>query len=126
LNPALGGRLKRDRALLLDVVTIGGDALMGLVASALLFASPTGICAVMLGACGGILPDPLQFVHAHFPREPLPTMQRFHRWMHTKRPIRGQIVWGIVSQIVLVVMVMALAKAAHEDAFATIVACGAA
>ena len=125
VNPAVGGRLKRDRALMLDVVTIGGDALLGLVAGALLFASPTGIWAVMLGACGALLPDPLQFIHAHFPREPLRTMQRFHRWIHTKRPMRGQIVWGIVSQIVLVVMVVALVKAVREDAFATIVAWGA-
>lgn len=117
VKPAVGGRLKRDRALMLDAVTIGGDALLGLVGGALLFASPTGICAVMLGACGAILPDPLQFVHAHFPREPLRSLQRFHRWMHTKRPIRGQIVWGVVSQMMLVVLVVGLAKAAHEDVF---------
>src|SRR5262245_22200454 len=61
--------------------------------------------------------DPLQFVHAHFPREPLRSLQRFHRWMHTKRPIRGQIVWGVVSQMMLVVLVVGLAKAAHEDVF---------
>ena len=125
VKPAVGGRLKRDRALMLDAVTIGGDALLGLVGGALLFASPTDICAVMLGACGAILPDPLQFVHAHFPREPLRSMQRFHRWMHTKRPMRARIAWGIVSQMVLVVMVVALVKAAHEDVFATIVTWGA-
>jgi hypothetical protein len=110
VNPAVGGPLKRDRALMLDAVTIGADALLGLVGSALLFATPTGMWAVMLGACGAILPDPLQFVHAHFPREPFRTIQRFHRWTHTKKPMRRQVVWGVGSQIVLVVVVVALAK----------------
>jgi hypothetical protein len=125
VNPAVGGRLKRDRALMLDAVTIGADALLGLVGSALLFATPTGMSAVMLGACGAILPDPLQFVHAHFPREPFRSLQRFHRWMHTKKPMRRQVAWGIVSQVMLVVMVVALAKAAHDAVLATIVAWGA-
>jgi len=125
VNPAIGGRLKRDRALMLDAVTIGGDALFGLVGSALLFTTPTGMCAVILGACGAVLPDPLQFVHAHFPREPFRSIQRFHRWMHTKKPMKKQVVWGIVSQMALVVVVVALAKAAHDGALPTIVAWGA-
>jgi len=125
VNPAVGGRLKRDRALMLDAVTIGTDALLGLVGGTLLFAAPTGMCAVIFGAGGAILPDPLQFVHAHFAREPFRSLQRFHRWMHTKKPMKRRIVWGIVSQIVLVIVVVALAKAAHEDAWRTIVAWGA-
>jgi hypothetical protein len=122
VNPAVGGRLQRDRALVLDAVTIGTDALLGLVGSALLFGTPTGMCAVILGACGAILPDPLQFIHAHVPREPFRSIQRFHRWMHTKKPMRRHVVWGIVSQMVLVVMVVALAKAAHEHVLGTIIA----
>jgi hypothetical protein len=125
VNPAVGGPLQADRALMLDAATIGADTLIGLVASALLFATPTGTGAVMLGACGAILPDPLQFVHAHFPREPLRTIQRFHRWAHTKRPMNTQVVWGIVSQMALIVVVVALAKAAHDAAVGTIVAWGA-
>jgi hypothetical protein len=125
VNPAIGGRLERDRALMLDAATIGADALFGLVGSALLFATPTGMSAVVLGACGAILPDPLQFVHAHFPREPLRSIQRFHRWAHTKKPMKRQVVWGIVSQMALVVMVVALAKAWHGAALGTIVAWGA-
>jgi hypothetical protein len=123
VNPAVGGRLTRDRALMLDAVTIGGDALLGLVVGALLFATPTGRCAVMLGACAAILPDPLQFVHAHFPREPFRSIQRFHRWMHTKKPLKRQIAWGIVSQMLLIVVVVALVKA--DAAWGTFVAWGA-
>jgi hypothetical protein len=123
VNPAVGGRLKRDRALMLDAITIGADALLGLVVGALLFATPTGRWAVVLAACGAILPDPLQFVHAHFPREPFRSIQRFHRWMHTKKPMKRQIVWGIISQMVLIAVVVALAKA--EAASGTILAWGA-
>jgi hypothetical protein len=45
--------------------------------------------------------------------------------MHTKKPMRRQVAWGIVSQVTLVVMVVALAKAAHDAVLGTIVAWGA-
>jgi hypothetical protein len=34
-----------------------------------------------------MLPDPLQFAHSLFPREPLNTLQRFHGWIHSKRKL---------------------------------------
>ena len=126
MNPVVGGRLTRDRALLLDAVTIGADALMGLVGAAMLFATQTARCAVMRGACAAIaaiLPDALQFVHAHFPREPFRSIQRFHRWMPTKKPMSRAITWEIVSQMLLIVVVVALAKA--DDPGDTIEAWGA-
>ena len=122
VNPAVGGQLKSDRALTLDALTIGADALLGVVGGAVLFASPEGMSAVLLAACSAILPDPLQFAHAHFPHEPLQSIQRFHRWMHTKKRIRGQVIWAVISQLVLAITIAALAKAAHNNALAAIAA----
>jgi hypothetical protein len=116
VNPAVGGRMECNRALLLDAATIGTDGLIGLAASLLLFATPEAMWAVLLGACAAMLPDPLQFVQSHLPREPLRSLQRFHRWMHTNKQMSGQVVWGIVSQAALVVGVVMLAKAAHNGA----------
>ncbi|HXW28004.1 MAG TPA: hypothetical protein VEK55_01470, partial [Xanthobacteraceae bacterium] len=65
----------------------------------------------------------LQFVHAHFPREPFRSIQRFHRWMPTKKPMSRAITWEIVSQMLLIVVVVALAKA--DDPGDTIEAWGA-
>lgn len=51
VSPAVGGRLKSDRALTLDALTIDADALLGVVGGAVLFASPEGMGAVLLAAC---------------------------------------------------------------------------
>jgi hypothetical protein len=54
-----------------------------------------------------MLPDPLQFVHAHYPYGPLASLQRFHRWIHTKRRLGWQI--GVGSQIVFASAVIVVA-----------------
>jgi hypothetical protein len=67
----------------------------------------------MLGAFGAMLPDPLQTIHAHFPREPLRTLQRFHDWIHTDREIKKDIILGVGSQITLVAVMVGLTMVAH-------------
>ena len=41
--------------------------------------------AVVAGALGAMLPDPMQLVSKLYPREPLRSLQRFHVWIHAKR-----------------------------------------
>jgi len=117
VDPKIGAPLRFDRALLHDAITIGSDGLFGLAAALFLFASPEGLWAVLLGSLGAMLPDPLQFMHARFPHEPLRTLQRFHRWTHTDRKITDHIVLGVGSQMLLVVSIVALAAAAHGGLF---------
>jgi hypothetical protein len=63
------------------------DACVGLALALWLFATPSSVWATTLGAIAAMLPDPLQFAHSLFPREPLNTLQRFHGWIHSKRKL---------------------------------------
>lgn len=109
--------IKRDRSavamnwlLLRDLGVIAFDAIAGLAIALWLFASPEAAVAVLLGAVGGILPDPLQFAHRLYPKEPLRSLQRFHAWIHTKRNLSWP--WAIISQVLFAVVVVLMAKAA--------------
>jgi len=79
----------------------------------MLFASPASLWTILLGAIGAMLPDPLQFVHARFPHEPLRTFKRFHRWAHTGRRINGGRL-GVGTQAAHVVVVVTLATTLHR------------
>ena len=115
VNPNIGEPMIFDRALLQDALTIGSDALLGIVAALFLFASAESLWAILLGSFGAMLPDPLQFAHVRLPRAPLRTLQLFHRWMHTDRQIGP--VLGICSQLALVASIVAVATAAHRGVF---------
>jgi hypothetical protein len=86
---------------------------LGLVFAFLLFASTENQWAILLGACGAMLPDAIQFLHARFPREPLRTLQRLHRWAHTKTELKERVVLAVASQLLLVVAFSAVSVAAH-------------
>ena len=116
INPRIGAPMAFDRALLQDVVTIGSDGLFGLLAALLLFSSATNFWAILMGAIGAILPDPLQFVHTRFPHEPLRTLQRFHRWAHTKKRLKG-VMLAIGTQTALIAFVIGLTAAIHRGIF---------
>lgn len=117
VDPKIGAPLRFDRALLHDAVTIGADGMLGLVCAFLLFASPANQWAIVLGAIGAMLPDPLQFLYARFPHEPLRTLQRFHRWAHTSVEIKDRVVLAVSSQALLVVAFSAMSLAAHGGRF---------
>jgi hypothetical protein len=121
VNPKIGAPLTFDRALLQDVVTIGSDGLFGLLAALLLFSSATNFWAILLGAVGAILPDPLQFAFTRWPHEPLRTLQRFHRWAHSKKKM-DSVVFGISTQAAFVALVVGLAVAIHRGIFDSAVA----
>jgi hypothetical protein len=113
VNPKIGAPVTFDRALLTDVVVIGSDGLLGILGALLLFAWSDGLWSILLGAFGAMLPDPLHTIHAHFPREPLRTLQRFHRWIHTDKEIKKDIILGVGSQIMLVAVIVGLTMVAH-------------
>ena len=117
LDPKIGARLRLDRALLQDAVTIGADGMLGLIVAFLLFASPENQWAILLGAFGAMLPDALQFVYLRFPREPLRTLQRFHRWAHTSAEIKDRVVLAVASQALLVVAVSAISVTVNGGRF---------
>jgi hypothetical protein len=111
LDPKIGAPLRFDRALLRDVFMIGADGLLGLALAIVLFASAENQWAILLGTCGAMLPDAIQFLHARFPREPLRTLQRLHRWAHTKTEINERVALAIASQVLLVVAFSAVSMA---------------
>ena len=109
LNPEIAGPMKCDRALFADMVTIGADALLGIALALILFVTQRSIILVLFGACAGILPDALQFAYMRFPREPLPSLQRFHQWIHTSHNLREPLL-GILSQFAFVVVFVLIAR----------------
>ena len=113
VNPRIGAPMAFDRALLEDALTIGTDGLFGIIAALFLFSTTASLSAILMGAIGAMLPDPLRFVHSRLPREPLRTLQRFHRWAHTKKRIKG-IVLGVGTQAALVACVIGLTAAIHR------------
>ena len=110
VNPKIGAPMKFDRALVRDTVVIGGDALLGILLALLFFATPQNVLLIFFAACVGILPDPLQFVYAHFPREPLAALYRFHQWIHTSYRLKDAPLLGIFSQTAFLVLVVVGAK----------------
>jgi hypothetical protein len=116
VNPRIGAPMAFDRALLQDAVTIGSDGLLGIVAALFLFSSSTNFWAILMGAVGAILPDPLQFGYARWPHEPLRTLQRFHRWAHSKKKVNSLIL-GASTQAAFVLFVVGLTAAIHRGIF---------
>ena len=114
MQPDKAGATKYDRALLRDVAVIGLDALIGTAIGLALFASPANFWIVLLGASMAILPDPLQFLYGRFPREPLRSLQRFHVWAHTEVRLKGRPVFGLLTQLALVTLVVAFSLALHR------------
>jgi hypothetical protein len=100
-------RLQLKWGVLADLLLISADAVIGLALSVWLFATPTTVCTICLGATAAMLPDALQFVHSLYPRGPLVTLQRFHGWIHTKRKLAWRL--GVSSQIVFASAAAALA-----------------
>jgi hypothetical protein len=117
IDPKIGAPLRFDRALLRDAITIGADGMLGLVFAFVFFASAENRWAILLGAFGAMLPDALQFLYLRFPREPLRTLQRFHRRVHTGTELKDRVVLAVASQALLVVAVGAMSVVIHGGRF---------
>jgi hypothetical protein len=102
--PGARNRVRLTSALVRDLALIGLDAIVGLALAIGIFATSSTITAILAGAVGAMLPDPLQFVHTLYPQEPLASLQRFHRWIHTKRQLHWPI--GVTSQMAFVAAVV--------------------
>ncbi|MEK7644893.1 MAG: hypothetical protein AAB391_01015 [Patescibacteria group bacterium] len=105
-NPDVPTKLTFDRLFMLDLVRIGGDALLGLVVAGVFFWHPIGNYFWLIGALAAILPDFLQFVYSKYPKGPIAQLQAFHRWIHTSHRLEGKTLLGIASQLALVVLVL--------------------
>jgi hypothetical protein len=103
--------LKLDRALVLDLTSIGFDACAGVALALWLFATPATTGVIALGAFAGILPDPLQFVHSLYPHQPLTSLQRFHQWIHSKRRLTWR--FGVSSQTLFAIAVTGVVFGLH-------------
>jgi hypothetical protein len=109
INPKIGAVMKYDEAFFQDVLRIGTDALLGILLSLWLFGSYHP-WVVLLGACAGILPDPLQFIYTRWRHEPLVSLQRFHQWIHTNIRLRNLPALGIASQLIFLAATVACTK----------------
>jgi hypothetical protein len=108
IDPKVSARMRYDRALCTDLLTIGADGALGIVLAVVLFATPTqtSFLLIFAGACAGILPDALQFAYMRFPHRPLTSIQRFHEWIHTSRGMRGRPVLGLACQVALIAVLV--------------------
>jgi hypothetical protein len=119
-DPKFGASMVFDRALLQDAVTIGSDGLLGIIFSLVLFSSSANFWAVLMGAIGAMLPDPLQFAYTRLPYGPLRILQRFHLWAHSKKKMDS--VLGINTQAAFVALVVGLTGAIHRGIFDSAIA----
>jgi hypothetical protein len=81
-----------------DLAVIGFDGLAGLVLAIAIFGTEANLVAVLAGAVGAMLPDPLKFADSLYPSAPLTTLDRFHTWIHSNRKLDWPL--GVSSQIV--------------------------
>ena len=109
VKPDVSSTMVPNLLLFRDLGLIALDACVGLGMALWLYGSSAAATAVLLGAVGAMLPDPLQIVHKLYPREPLRSLQRFHGWIHTKRRLRWP--FGVSSQLAFVFLVVGLAAA---------------
>ena len=116
INPAIGAPMKLETVLFWDLLTIGSDGLFGLLAAVFLFGTPTALWAILFGAIGAMLPDPLQVMCARFPREPLRTLQKFHRWAHTGRQIQDTTL-AVATQAGFVAVIVGTAISVSHGVF---------
>ncbi|MDO8515968.1 MAG: hypothetical protein Q7S28_01825 [bacterium] len=90
-----------------DMGKIGIDCVIGFLAALLIF-GPTP--AFFVGIVGGMFPDFLQFVYWKMRREPLTSLQRFHKWVHAKTRLDSRPFLGISSQIAIIMFFPLVAK----------------
>ncbi len=112
-NP-MNNDLVLGKGFLIDLINIGIDCLLGLVLPILIFQGWDGFAnpspAILAGAIGGILPDPLQFLYMKWKKGPLVLLQRFHLWIHSKKDIDHQHFAGIAGQLLIIIAVILLSQ----------------
>jgi hypothetical protein len=110
LRPGERGKFFFNKSLFFDIFKIGSDGILGLALAFFLFASNGNLFIVLGGAIFGMLPDFLQFIYILFPRQPLLTLQRFHFWIHHNRHLKPNSIFGVFSQMGVVLAIVLLVK----------------
>ena len=90
------------------------DALLGVIASSLLFYFfdfGHSVLILIAGISGGMAPDFLQFVYFKFRKEPFKSLYIFHKFMHScHKELKQHIVVGVSLQIAIVASIVFLIK----------------
>jgi len=110
VNPKIGARMRYDRDVLSDLITIRCGWRFGCY-GVILFATRESLVLVACGACAAILPDAVQFAYMRWPHQPLTSLQRFHAWIHTSNGMKKIPIIGAASQVALVIVFLAAARA---------------
>lgn len=109
-NNPINSDIALDKRFAKDLINIGLDILIGLIASIyiLMFIGKFSIPILIAGALGGIVPDALQLVYMKFRHEPLASLQKFHIWIQRDERLRYRPFIGIISQIAIITLVISL------------------
>ncbi len=97
----------------IDLLKISFDFGLGMVIAALAFKSlsPEIFTGAMVGALFGVLPDPLQFVYWKLRPRILEPLQRFHLYIHARTRLNNRPVFGILSQVAIIIIILILTRA---------------
>ena len=115
--PADGNKLNRrfhfnNPTFIADLMKIGADGLLGLLAAFIFFYPQTSwsLWLLVLGVFGGVLPDWLQFVFYKYRPRWLQPLQRFHIWIHARRDFNDRPIAGVLMQMALAVLIVFVLK----------------
>jgi hypothetical protein len=111
------GDIVVDKAFAKDLIKIGIDATIGIVAAIFFFQAGRSLeeilySGVLWGALGAMLPDGLQFLYYKIKKEPLTSLQQFHISIHAKKSLNGYTFIGPLIQIALCVAVIVILHSA--------------
>jgi hypothetical protein len=100
--------LTLNRNFLKDIFKIGLDGFTGLLFAYFFFVFYLNFSAfiVFCGIAGAILPDILQFVQIKYRHEPFNSLRQFHIWIQSWKSLNDKPVWGVLSQIALICLVV--------------------
>jgi hypothetical protein len=97
-----------DKNFVRDLFVIGLDGVVGLSFAYLYFVVYLNYSAfvILCGVVGASLPDILQFVQMKYRHEPFNSLRRFHLWIQTWKSLDNKPVWGILSQMAVIALVV--------------------
>src|SRR3989344_6258590 len=103
-NNPMNNDIVLDKRFAKDLINIGLDILIGVLASfyLLMFIGEFSLPVLIAGAFGGILPDALQVIYMKFRHEPFVSLQQFHMWIQKDRRLKNEPFIGLIYQIVLI------------------------
>jgi hypothetical protein len=109
-NDLLSTDMKFGKDFLIDLRNTAGDSILGVSLSVLMFAVfvfQAPVFTVLAAACGGILPDFLQFVYFKTRSKLLEPLQKFHIWIQKGKTLMVSGKLGIPLQALLVLLIIA-------------------